>query len=177
MSLFKQAITKSPNLIVPAESTHSRAVSEPQSGGGTDSHVYAQSITSTEGQNRHTVSCITPIPPSTSPLPHTATEPHVYTEPSTSNKGQNGPTITHTAPSPPSSSPPPHTATETQEFVYAQPHVTRTSQSVEPVSNPEYFYTQPHIEVSVISLNVLFHFLSFRSCRATMSLQSTFLLR
>ena len=120
--------------------------------------MYAQPITSTEGQNRHTVSCITPVPPSTSPLPHTSTEPHVYTEPSTSNKGRNGPTITRSAPSPPFSSPPPHTATETHEFVYAQPHVTRTSQSVEPVSNPEYFYTQPHIEVSVISLNVFVSF-------------------
>ena len=143
-----------PILLVPAGSSQSPALSEPQSSTHTESHVYAQPITSTQDPNGHKVTCSTISQPSLSPTPHTATESHVYTEPSASSQGDNRPTVMCKATSQPSCSPPLHTATESQEFVYAQPHVTPTSRPMEPVSNPDYFYTRPHehsVEVSDIS--------------------------
>ena len=120
--------------------------------------MYAQPITSTQDPNGHTVTYSTIGQPSLSPTPHTATDFHVYTEPNTSPQSDNRPTVICKATSQPSTSPPLHTASEPQEFVYVQPHVTRTSRPMEPVSNADYFYTQPHVqsmEVSNISLKVV----------------------
>ena len=123
IKVVKMAITIS-SVLVPAESTQSQVVSEPQCG-----DMYSEPNISTHGRNRNTVPCSTSSPLSISSPLHTATESQEYAQPH----------VTHTS-----------SSIETvRNPAYCSTH---TNKPIETAINPAYGCTQPHVtEANTIS--------------------------